>query len=343
VDDFQIPFDGLTIDDITLTGAAARRLMLAVPEAATEGDGVLNGRGMVSLGMPSPIAVSVALSSSDPSKVAVPASVLLPAGSDRAVFDLTVLDDATLGGTAQVLIRAEVAGYFAGEDKIIVADNETATLTVHLPRKAREGGGRTPERGIIRSSARPQRPVIVQLRSSDPDELEVPATVTRQAGQTKAEFDLRPVDDRRIDGPRTVTVTVHVANWTDGRDSMVILDNDEPALFVALPVSASEGNGVLTNGGVIRLSGTLPTNLVVALSSSDRTELRVPATMTIDAGQFEASFDLTVVNDAQIDGRKTVTVSAWAEGFGGGDISNDGQRGKRDHTPKDRKRNPRAV
>lgn len=336
VDDFQIPFDGLSIDDVTLTGTAARRLTVTVPEAATEGDGVLSGRGMVSLEMLSPIAISMALSSSDPSKVAVPASVLLPAGSDRAVFDLTVLDDAMLDGTVQVLIRAEATGYFAGEDTFTVADNERATLTVRLPRKAHEGSGRMPRQGVVQASARPQRPVTVHLRSGDPDELKVPATITLPAGQAKAEFDLMPVDDRRIDGPHTVSVTAHVENWIDGRDSMLILDNDDPALFVALPVSASEGNGVLTNGGVIRLSGALPTNLVVELSSSDHTELRVPDTVTIGAGEFEAGFDLTVVNDALIDGRKTVTVSAWADGFGGGDASNDGP-------PKHRKHNSRDV
>ena len=337
VDDFQIPFDGLAFDDIAITGTAARRLAVAVPRAAAEGDGVLRGQGVVTLGAPAPAPILVALSSSDASKVSVPAVVLLPAGSDRAVFDLTILDNATLDGTVTVAIRAEAAGFFGGLGELAVADNETATLTVRLPSKASEGGGRMPKRGVVRASARPHRDVAVQLSSSDPDELQVPATVVLPAGQTRAEFDLMPVDDRRIDGPRSVTVTAHVENWTDGRDSMVILDNDEPALFVVLPVSASEGNGVLTNAGIIRLSGTLATNLVVALSSSDRTELRVPASVTIAAGKFEASFDLTVVEDALIDGPQQVTVSAWADGFGAATspvVSKPGRRDARPHDPK---------
>jgi len=315
VDDFQIPFDGLALDDISISGTAARRLTVLVPEAVREGDGVLSGQGAVTLGVPAPTTISVALSSSDPSRITVPASVLLPAGSNRVVFDLTAQDNATLDGTVNVTLRAEAIGYFGGSDELIISDNETTTLTVRLPAKVREGGGRMSRHGVVRASARPQRDVVVQLRSSDPDELQVPATVVLRSGQTKAEFDLMPVDDRRIDGPRTVTVTAHVENWTDGRDSMLILDNDEPALFVALPVSASEGNGVLTNAGVIRLSGTLPTNLVVALTSSDRTELRVPAAVTIPAGKFEAGFDLTVMDDTLTDGQRKVIVSAWTDGF----------------------------
>jgi uncharacterized repeat protein (TIGR01451 family) len=347
VDDFQIPFDGLALDDIMITGTAARRLAVVVPKAAVEGDGVLRGQGVVTLGVPAPSTILVALRSSDPTRVTVPASVIFPAGSDRAVFDLTILDNTTLDGTVSVAIGAEAAGYFGGRGELAVSDNETATLTVRLPRTAREGGGRTMKRGVIRASARPQRDVVVQLTSNDPDELQVPATVVLPAGQTRAEFDLMPVDDHRIDGPRPVTVTAHVENWADGHDSMLILDNDEPALFVVLPASASEGNGVLTNAGLVRLSGTLPTNLVVALFSSDRTELRVPALVTIAAGEFEARFDLTVLDDALIDGQQQVTISAWADGFGGAIAPVVGKHGRRDSKAHDPRRestakNPRS-
>jgi uncharacterized repeat protein (TIGR01451 family) len=318
VDDFQIPFDGLALDDIAITGIGASRLAVSVPASAPEGAGVLRGQGAVSLGVPASKSIVVSLRSSEPGKVAVPASVLLPAGMDQVTFDFTVLDNATLDGTVQVVISAEAAGYFGGRGEMDVFDNERAALTVRLPAKATEGGGKTPKRGAVRSSARPQRDVLVQLTSSDPDELRVPASVVLPAGQARVEFDLMPVDDRRIDGPRLVTVTAHVENWTDGRDTMLILDNDEPALFVSLPASAGEGNGTLTNAGVIRLSGTLPTNLVVALSSSDRTELRVPPFVEIPAGEFAAGFDLTTVDDGMIDGPREVTVSAWADGFGSG-------------------------
>jgi uncharacterized repeat protein (TIGR01451 family) len=319
VDDFQIPFDGLALDDIAITGTAARRLSVVVPGSAVEGAGVLRGQGTVTLGVPAPEPIVVSLSSSEPGRIAVPPSVLLPAGSDRVLFDLTVLENATLDGTVSVALRAEAAGYSGGHQAMAVFDNETATLTVRLPARVSEGrGARREARGVVRSSARPQRDVLVQLSSSDPEELHVPASVLLPAGQARVEFDLMPVDDRRIDGPRSVTVTAHVENWIDGHDSTLVLDNDEPALFVTLPASAGEGNGLLTNAGVIRLSGTLPTNLVVALASSDRTELLVPPFVEIQAGEFAAGFDLTTVDDRVIDGQQTVTVSAWAPGFGSG-------------------------
>jgi len=164
-------------------------------------------------------------------------------------------------------------------------DDETATLRVKLPPKAREGEGRMVKHGTVHSSAKPIRDVVVQLFSSDPDELQVPPTVILPAGRNSTDFDLSVVDDDRIDGTRTVTISAHVENWVDGNDMMSIVDNDAPALFVLLPTAVSEGNGVLTNAGRIRLSWRLPTDLFVSLKSSDLSELRVPASVVVLAGK----------------------------------------------------------
>ena len=317
VDDFQVPFDGLALDDIAIRGVGARRLVMTLPERATEGDGLLAQPGMVTLGAPTPAPVTLRLTSSAPTKVSVPPSITIPAGSDRAMFGLTIMDDSALGGTTAVMIRADVAEYFGGSAVIQVADNEKAVLKVKLPRKTREGDGRRVRQGTVQAHARLARDVVVQLTSSDPGELQVPATVILPAGRATADFDLFVVDDHRIDGARAVTVTAHVDNWVDGSDTMSILDNETSALSLVLPASAAESNGVLTNAGTVRLAGSVPTNLLVTLFSSDSTALRVPAAVSVPAGQLEANFDLVPVDNTGIDGLRSVRVSAQAPGFSG--------------------------
>lgn len=318
VDDFQIPFDGLSLDDISISGTAVRRLFVELPPHATEGDGPLTQRATVRLGAPTAAALTVRLTSSQSSLVSVPASVVIPAGSDRVSFPVTVLDNSDLDGTSLVSITAEATGIFGGSAVIEVADNERATLRVKLHPRAREGDGRMVKHGTVRVQPRPVRDVVARLESSDTGELIVPASVVLRAGEHSADFDLTVVDDDRIDGTRPVTVTVRVENWTSGADTMTILDNDVPAVFVALPASASEGNLTLTNAGSVRLSGRLPTNLVVQIKSADLSELVVPATVTVTAGQLAASFNLTPMDDAQIDGPQLVQVSAQAAGFAPG-------------------------
>jgi hypothetical protein len=316
-DNFQIPFDGMALDDISVTGVAARRLVVTVPANANEGAGVLSG-GQVLLGEPVRATLAVQLHSSDPSKVSVPSSIIIPAGSDRAAFDLTVFENGQLDGTVAVTISAGAPGHFGQDATIAISDNETAGLRVMLPPRAREGDGTMVKMGSVRAHPKPVREIRVALRSSVPEKLRVPATVIIPASQGSASFDLFAGNDGNIDGSQSVTVTAHVENWADGNDTILVLDNDAPALAVVLPAALSEGNRTVTNAGAVRLSGALSTNLLVTLSSSDSSELVVPRLVEIPAGQVEMPFDLTVIDDAQADAAQTVTVTARAPAFANG-------------------------
>src|SRR5260221_10711325 len=111
-DNFPIPQDGIAIDDISVTGVPARRLIVSVPNEATEGDGVLFQQGAVRLFFPAETDLTVSLASSDTSAVRVPAAVTIPAGATQAAFDLFIQDDSILDGNRNVLISAAANGYF---------------------------------------------------------------------------------------------------------------------------------------------------------------------------------------------------------------------------------------
>ncbi|MBI5384185.1 MAG: M36 family metallopeptidase [Verrucomicrobia bacterium] len=291
-------------------------LRLSVPAVAMEGDGVLPGQGRVDLLVPPTNDVTVNLSSSDLSEVAAPPSVTLLAGQTNASFDLTILDDPDLDGAQVAQITASAPGYGTATASIQVTDNETATLSVGLPAQVREGDG--PVQGTVSASAAPTANIVVGLMSSDTTELQVPPSAVLLAGQTSAVFNVTVVNDTLIDGDQMATVTAHVPNWTEGSANLVVQDNEPTNLVVVLPASAREGNGVLAGAGAVRIAGTLPTNLVVALASSDPTELTVPPTTTIFAGQTNGAFSLTIVDDPDIDSSQTVTVTASAADFADG-------------------------
>ncbi len=320
-DNYAISLDGLALDDITITGVPARRFVVSAPAQAREGDGVLANQGRVSLGAPPAADLTVQLMSSDRSKVTVPPSVLIPAGATGVTFNVTIVDNTLLDGTQVATISATTAGYFGASATIAVHDNERASLKVKVSPKGREGDGMLKKDGVVEASKKPARDVIVSLTSSDTEEVLVPATVVIPAGKRDAKFEVTIVDDHKIDGKRRATITAHVENWEDGSDTVEIRDNDTPRLFVELPARASESDGPLTNGGTVRLSGSVETNVVVTLTSSDATELTVSHTVTIPAGDEAATFDLNFVDDASIDGLQTVSVEASARGFAAGSAS----------------------
>ncbi len=288
-------------------------VFVSIPASATEG-GPSPLVGRVSLPGNVSSSVTVTLGSSDPTEVTVPASVVIPAGTNAALFNLTILDDTVLDGSQSVTISATVPSFATGIGVIVVHDNETATLSLSPPPgPVAEGIGSYS--AVVSVSAAPAKSVTVMLSSSDTSEIQVPPSVTIPAGQVMASFNVAVVDDTEIDGTQTATITAHVQNWTDGTTTVNVTDNENRLLTVSLPVQASEGNGTLANAGSVQISGILTSNLVVSLSSSDLSELLVPATATILAGQTLGRFNLTLVDDAIIDGNQAVTVTAQAAGW----------------------------
>lgn len=76
-----------------------------------------------------------------------------------------------------------------------------------------------------------------------------------------------------------------------------------------------EDAGAATLRGVVTRNGPATSPLVVTIATSDGTELTAPATVTIPAGQLSTTVTLTPVQDDQVDGPQSVTVSASATGY----------------------------
>ena len=289
-------------------------LDLAIPAATAEGAGVLTGQGTVAIEAPLTSNLVVTLTSEDTTEIVVPPSVTITLGSTNASFDIAVADDSTLDGSQQVTITASCPGLGTHKQRITVDDNESTALTVALPESVAEGDGVLEGQGTVSVPVPPDDDVRVTFLAGDPSEITA-ASTTIAAGQTSAPFDLTVVDDNEIDGTQIASITAHVENWTDGMDTVSVTDNEDTNLVVNVPALVGEGDGVLADAGTVSISGTLPGDLVVSLASDDTTELTVPATVTINAGSTSASFDLTVVDDPDSDGRQTVTLTASNAGF----------------------------
>jgi len=286
-------------------------LVLNVAADVWEGDGAL--QGMVSLPARVSEDVTVYLVSSDPGELAVSSPVTIPANQLSAPVFLSVGDDAQLDWIQNVMLTASAEDYSSVTQNVAVHDNETAGLSVMLPVTALEGSS---VQGTVRASQAPTSDVQVVLLADDVTEAIVPTWVTLPAGATEVPFTLAAVDDGLIDGDHPATVTARVENWTDGAAVIEVLDADD-FLTVLLPEKLWEGWDTMTDGGVVTLGGVLPSDLLVTLASSDTTELQVPLSVTIPAGQVSAPFDLAIQDDPEYDGRQVVTVAAAALGVTG--------------------------
>jgi len=294
----------------------SRLLDFSMPAEVTEGDGTLVAQGHVGIGTPATGNTVIAVACLPTGELTVPTNVTILAGATNATFDVTVVDDSDLDGSQAVTVSFTAPTFGAGRANVTVHDNESTTLTLEMPAAATEGD--SPLSATVRLAAAPQKNVTVSLTSSDGSEAAVLPQLVVPAHSTSQDFPVSIIDDTLIDGTQTALITAHVENWTDGTYILDVADNEPTNLVVVLPPLVGEGDGTLPGAGVARISGTLDHDLVVALESHDTSEVTVPLSCTIPAGQVSAPFDITVQNDSDKDGMQIVSVSATATGFAEG-------------------------
>ena len=286
-------------------------LKLITPASVTEGSAPVAVQ--VQIPVPFPQAITVTLTSSVPSELTVPASVIISAGQTNASFNLTIIDDTFLDGTQLVPVIARATNFVSATNIVAVQDNEPAFLTLALPATAVENAGTLAGQGLVTASAPPNKPVTVALTSSDTNVVQVPASVLIPSNQLSATFNLTIVDDQKIDGPQSATVTASVVNWTNDSKTITVTDNENTDLRLTGPAQVSEDSGAIAY--TARISGTLTTNLTVALASTATNTLVVPETAIIVAGQTSVVFTATALDNGIFDGVKLVTLVGSAPGF----------------------------
>ncbi len=307
-DDFPLTTDGIVIDDITVTADFATGFTFTIPAQVSETAGAVTAS--VTLDAMAGEETVILLTSSAAAKISTAPSVTVPAGETGAGFILHVLDNPITDGDRTVSITGVISNKPPHAARILVIDDETLPIDLTAPAVVAEGS--TGHFATISLAAAPSGVVTVNLTSSDPGELSVPANVVFQPGQTSATFPLTIINDTEIDGTQTVILTATVGSWAGAETTILVIDNENHLLVLAGPYPAYEG---ITSSGTVQISGTLPSELTVVLASSDPTQFAVPASVVIPAGSTSASFNAVPVDDSASDGIRSVTITASAPGF----------------------------
>ena len=109
--------------NITIHDAETATLSVALPASASKSAGTVANAGSVSVGVPVGPNVTVSLTSSDPSKLTVPANVVIPSGQTSAVFDLNVVDDNIIDGPQNASVTAHVPNWTDGSASMTILDS----------------------------------------------------------------------------------------------------------------------------------------------------------------------------------------------------------------------------
>ena len=313
-DDNSLTTDGIVIDDIAVTATAVSGFSITGPAQLSES--AAPATGTVTLDAPAADSTVVALISSAPAKLIVPVSTTVAAGQTVATFAITAVDDSIADGNRTVYVSGTVPGKLPRSLPIDVIDNDTPPLALSIPATLAEGtSGQT---GTLTLGTPVAGAVTINLSSSDTAELTVPASATLSLGQTTTVFPITVINDSRIDGTRPVTITAVLPGGSETEATAQVTDNETSTLTQFSFGSIYEGNSGTSS---LSISGTLPSDLIVSLTSSPAGLLTHPATVIIPAGQTSASYTVSAVDDTLHNGTRTCTVTASATGFTSGSDS----------------------
>ncbi|MBV9468182.1 MAG: tandem-95 repeat protein, partial [Abitibacteriaceae bacterium] len=312
---------GTALDNLTVMDNESPTLTLTVaPTAINENYGPAAALATLTRNTPTTQAVRVTLLNSNAKAIKVPPSVVIPAGSASVTFWVAALDN-RIGNKAQTAeLIARTTGYQDGIAQLSIADNGKVTQDLKLTLAGgttytEQVGGQT-VRGTLTLSGTPlAKNLTITLVSSEAQRIAVPASVLLRAGQSTVNFTFHVLDNTVADGPHQVWLTARALGFGTAAVLVTVLDNDGPALSLSLPrTSVAENAGSLT-ATVTRLHVPITDSLTVNLSSSDKTRVAVPTTVTIPAGKAATTFKVTILNNKVVDGNHVVTLTASETGL----------------------------
>ena len=104
--------------------------------------------------------------------------------------------------------------------------------------------------------------------------------------------------------------SIDYARWTAWWGTTNPVFPQPPSFSLSIPAAATEGDGTLAGQGRLSTSPAPTSDLTVNLTSSRTSEVTVPASVVIPAGQTNAVFDLTIIDDSLLDGDQVATITA---------------------------------
>jgi subtilisin family serine protease len=194
-------------------------------------------------------------------------------------------------------------------------------IAIDIPIMATEGDNVISTRGTISVNQAPDDDLELILFSSDTSEIIVPDSVIIPAGETSTEFVITVVDDNILDGTQDVNIQAVEEGYHYISKTIQVHDNETAVLSLLIPESAVEGSYNSISQCQVMINSNAGKNIAVTLDSSDKSEVFVPGKVIIPEGHNSVSFNLTVIDDFALDGDKTVSITAYVEGWTSGNDS----------------------
>jgi ELWxxDGT repeat protein len=232
-------------------------------------------------------------------------------GENSKTVTIPILDDAVIEATETInLALSDPSGGVAigtqNTTVLNIIDNDLKpTLTIEIAPQTNENSGAIS--GTVTRNTGLGSDLVVNLINSDSGQISVPATVTILAGQTAANFNVGIINDTLIEANKSYSITSAAPGFISAVDTFQIIDDDAVNLTVSLATSSiSEDAGKTT----VTVTRNVVTDTALVVQLTGNSNVTLPGQVTIGANQSTATFEVDAVNDALLNGNRTVAITA---------------------------------
>jgi large repetitive protein len=274
--------------------------------------------------------LGITIYNNKPDLCQIPANIAIEPGEATTTFDMKLLNNGIAELPQELEITAYSPGYVAGADTILVLDNNLPQIEFHIfPDTVSEAGGALAAWGTLSRVEPGDKPITLLLSATPANQIFFPPQVIIPANVMEKQFNIGVIDNTLLDGARNVEIsaTIYLASCNCGAPpeiggvvnaTLTILDNDGPSLSVyAEPFVVPEG---IVNAGSLFISRNTPTGdeLLVNIHNGDTTEIELPSSVIIPAGQTTVEVPFNTIDDGIEDGNQYVTITVSADDFNSG-------------------------
>lgn len=244
------------------------------------------------------------------SRVTVPTTITIPARQSAAVINLPIKNNDVLDADSIVEITAMGESYETVKAQLVIEDDDYPALTVKSS-KSTVSEGETFQLTISTSEA-VREPLTVTLTCENPRRFTCPMQATIPAGQKSMTVDVTAKDDDVPSETLSNAFIVSAPRYENGEVIVLLEDDDMPVLeLTILPNKVQEGAGPVSVAGILRRTGVTSNKITVRLSDDSNGGLYFGTReLVLNKGVEEVSFNFGPIDNAQVDGDRTYTITA---------------------------------
>lgn len=256
----------------------------------------------------------ITLGSSAPNKLEMPGTVTMPKGAMSTTFFVSPINDVLVNRDTSVVITAAALDHVSGTSNLVIRDDDVPSLTLKLnTTTVREDAGASVVTARLSRNARLGEVTVVTISTDRPGAIEVPTSVTFPSGTAEVTIPLTPTHDFVVTGDRAAAIFAQADGYVSAAAPILVEEADTASLTLELSeTTAMEG---ALEPGIIATVFRAPVTAApqpIRISTTDNSGLSLPAETIIPANEPAVSFAVTVRDDSDAQGTRSVTLQAEA-------------------------------